>query len=127
MTTEKFEFEDLLVWEKAVDFADLVLDKMERLDTTRKHYRIVEQMEAACTSIAMNIAEGKGRHFDKEYLQFLYYARGSMYETITLLKIINRRRWIQDHDYYLIRSQALDIGRMLNALIRAIRKRVPKK
>lgn len=75
----------------------------------------------------MNIAEGKGRYFDKEYLQFLYYARGSMYETITLLKIINRRNWIQDHDYHLIRSRALDIGRMLNALIRAIRKRVPKK
>lgn len=47
MTTEKFEFEDLLVWEKAVDFADMVLDLMERLETTRKHYRIVEQMEAA--------------------------------------------------------------------------------
>jgi len=39
----------------------------------------------------MNIAEGKGRRLKKEFLQFLYIARASLYETVTLLEIFKRR------------------------------------
>ena len=55
----KFGFEDLAVWEKATVFADQVIDLVEDLDTDRKHFRLIEQLEAASTSIAMNIAEGE--------------------------------------------------------------------
>jgi len=49
------------VWEKSVDFAVDVLDAVESMSTGRRHYRLFEQLEACSTSIAMNIAEGKGR------------------------------------------------------------------
>ncbi|MBW6465965.1 MAG: four helix bundle protein [Brevefilum sp.] len=42
-------------------FANHVIDVVDILETTRKHYRLIEQLEAAVTSIPMNIAEGKGR------------------------------------------------------------------
>lgn len=60
-----FAFKDLNVWQKAIDFADDIISFSEDLNTNRKHFRLVEQMEAAATSISMNIAEGKGRDSKK--------------------------------------------------------------
>ena len=42
-------------------FADKVMDIPASFPSTRKHYRLGKQLESASTSIAMNIAEGKGR------------------------------------------------------------------
>ena len=73
-----FGHEDLEVWIKGVDFAVAVIDTVEESSTDRRHYRLLEQIEASCTSVAMNIAEGKGRFSKKEFVQFLYIARGSL-------------------------------------------------
>ena len=116
----KFGFEDLAVWKKATDFADQVIDLVEDLNTDRKHFRLVEQLEAASTSIAMNIAEGKGRYSKKEFRQFLYIARGSLYETITLLQIFRRRTWITPQQYSNLKSQAKEIVKMIVGLANSL-------
>ncbi|NOR26653.1 MAG: four helix bundle protein [Desulforhopalus sp.] len=63
-----FKFEELKVWQKAVIFAENVIKIIDEIDTPRKHFRLVEQLESASTSVAMNIAEGKGRQTTKEFL-----------------------------------------------------------
>lgn len=55
---DKFSFEDLEIWQEAVVFADQCLDITEKIETDRKHYRVIEQLERAATSTALNIAEG---------------------------------------------------------------------
>lgn len=60
-----------------------VISLVDGIQTDRKHFRLMEQLEASSTSIALNIAEGKGRYSKKEFIQFLYIARGSLYETVT--------------------------------------------
>ena len=75
----KFAFENLEVWNKAIDFAVIVVDTIDDISTGRNHYRLFEQIEASSTSVAMNIAEGKGRFSKKEFVQYLYIARGSLY------------------------------------------------
>ena len=65
----KFSFEKLDVWQLAVDLAEFVLDLLEDFPPN-KHFRIVGQMEAAVTSPAQNISEGKGRQYKKEFIQF---------------------------------------------------------
>ena len=87
----KLSFEDLEVWHKSVDFAVSVIDTAERMNTDRKHYRLIEQVESSVTSISANIAEGKGRNSKKEFIQYLYIARGSLFETISFLAIFNRK------------------------------------
>ncbi len=62
----KFTFKDLIVWQLSIQFANEIIDLSENLNTSRNHYRLVEQLEAAATSIPMNIAEGKGRYSKKE-------------------------------------------------------------
>ena len=92
----KFSFEDLDVWQKAVEFSRKIIDIIENIETSRKHFRLFEQLESASTSIALNIAEGKGRFSKKEFIQYLYIARGSLYETITILIIFGKNGWIDE-------------------------------
>jgi len=49
-----FSFQELKVWRKAVDFAEKVIRTVDELATSRKHYRLIEQLEVASTSVAMN-------------------------------------------------------------------------
>jgi len=121
MRKVKFAFEDLEVWQKAIDFVDKVIDLAEGIKTDRKHYRLIEQLEAASTSVALNIAEGKGRYSKKEFIQFLYIARGSLYETITLLLIFYKRRWISEDQIVETKALGDHIGKMISSLINSIR------
>ena len=103
----KFGYEDLKVWQKAVEFAVDIIEMLEKLDLPRKHYRLVEQLEDSSTSIASNIAEGKGRNSKKEYVQFLYVSRGSLYETMTRLEIFYRKKWLKEVKYSEYKNEAL--------------------
>ena len=117
----KFSFEDLDVWRKAVEFAKRVIELAESVETDRKHFRLIEQLEASSTSIALNIAEGKGRYSKKEFVQFLYIARGSLYETITLLIIFNKNNWISDNQLNEEKAFGEEIGEMLSGMIASIK------
>ena len=116
-----FAFEDLQVWQKAVDFAETVVKTIDDFEAPRKHYRLIEQLESAVTSIAMNIAEGKGRYSKKEFIHFMYIARGSLFETITLLTIIQRIGWISEEKLKEIKITGEEITKMLNSLIKNIK------
>ena len=116
-----FSFQDLKVWQKAVSFAEQVIRTIDELDTPRKHYCLVEQLEAATTSVAMNIAEGKGRQSTKEFIQFLYIARGSLFEVVTLLIILERVGWIQQKKVTMLQGMAEEIAKMINALVKSMR------
>ena len=114
-------YKDLLVWQKSMEFANNIIDLTEKMDTSRTHYRLLEQIEAAATSIPMNIAEGKGRYHKNEFVQFLTYSRGSLYETMTLLEIFKMRDWIKLDDFNLLETKSVELAKMLNALIKSIR------
>ncbi len=118
----KFAHENLEVWNRAVDFAVSVIDTVENISSERKHYRLLEQIEACSTSISMNLAEGKGRNSKKEYIQFSYVASGSLYETITLLEIFRRKKWITDSAYSKLSKEGKQIAAMIKGLINAISK-----
>jgi four helix bundle protein len=118
----KFSFEDLHVWQKAIEFAHTVIQLIETLETDRKHYRLIEQLESCSTSIALNIAEGKGRYSKKEFVQFLYIARGSLFETIALLYIFQKNKWINEQQLEEIKSAGAELGKILSSLISSIKK-----
>ena len=122
MTKDRFSFEDLKVWQEAVDFADQCLDIIEKIETDRKHYRLIDQLESAATSPALNIAEGKGRFSKKEFMRFLYIARGSLFETVTLLIIFRRRDWLKEEDLAMLKRRAAQLGRRINALITSLKR-----
>ena len=115
-----FAFEDLKVYQKALDFTVSVIDAIDELDTPRKHYRLIEQLEAASSSVALNIAEGKGRYSKKEYMHFCYIARGSLYETISVLQIFKKKHWLKEEPYLKLYKDAVEINKMISGLIKSI-------
>ena len=117
-----FPFEKLEVWQLAVDLADFIFGLLESFPPNR-HLRIISQLEAAVTGIAQNIAEGKGRQYKKEFLQFLYIARGSLFETLTLTEVMRRRKLFYDADAMEIRERCEVIDRKLHGLINSVRGR----
>ena len=122
MEDSRFGYENLEVWQKAIDWVTRVIAFTDTLQTDRKHYRLMEQLEASCCAVPINIAEGKGRFSRREYLQFLYIARGSLYEAMTLLELFLRQGWIQSDQFHTLKREARVIARQLNALIRSIRR-----
>ena len=118
----QLSYKDLIVWKKSMDFANEVISIIEILATRRRHYRLFEQLEAPVTSISMNIAEGKGRNSKKEFVQYLHFSRGSLYETLTLLEIFHMRGWIESEAFRELENQGTEIAKMLNGLIKSIGK-----
>ena len=121
MREKRFNFEDLEIWQKSVDFAVKTIDLTEEIKTDRKHYRLVENLESAATSVALNISEGKGRFSKKEFLQFLRIAKGSLFETVTFLIIFERKKWISASQLETLEVLAEEIGKKISALINSIK------
>jgi four helix bundle protein len=117
-----FPFEKIEVWQLSVDFADFVIGLLESFPPN-KHFRVIGQMEAAVSSISQNIAEGKGRQYNKEFIQFLYIAIGSLFEVLTLAEIFKRRKLFKEKEAIQIRNKAKIIYRKTTALIKSLRRR----
>jgi four helix bundle protein len=115
-----FPFEKLDVWQLSVDLAEFVLDLLDNIPKN-KHIRLVGQMEAAVTSPAQNTAEGKGRQYKKEFIQFLHIAQGSLYEVVTLNEIFRRKKLFMDEESTEIRIRCEQIDRKLNGLINSLK------
>jgi four helix bundle protein len=115
-----FPFEKLDVYQMALDLADYVLGLLERIPLN-KHFRLVSQMEGAVVSVSQNIAEGKGRQYKKEFIQFLSISQGSLYEMITLNEVFRRRKLFSEEDSWEVRTRGEQIDRKLNGLMNSLR------
>ena len=110
-----FAFEKLLVYQKAVDFADAICAKSENF--ARGYGFLADQINRASLSIAANIAEGNGRFTKPDRRNFFGIARGSVQECVPLLEIALRRKLVTSADHELLKSQLEEIARMLSGLI----------
>jgi four helix bundle protein len=99
----KFRFEDLKIWQLAVEIADGLFDIADRLDAKRL-YRFAEQLRASGLSMSNNIAEGSGSNSKKEFQNFLNIARRSTFENANMLIVFNKRNLItkEELDKHLI-------------------------
>src|SRR4030066_541906 len=91
----KFRFQDLKIWQLAIQIADELFDIAENLEKKRL-YRFAEQLRGAAMSAPNNIAEGSGSSSKKEFAQFLNVARRSTFENANILIILHRRKLISD-------------------------------
>jgi four helix bundle protein len=88
-----FRFEDLLIWQTAIELGDELYDIANMLESKRL-FRFAEQLRGAGMSISNNIAEGSGTASPNEFRQFLNYARRSCYECANILVVVQRRNHI---------------------------------
>jgi four helix bundle protein len=86
-------------------------------------FGLTSQSKRAAVSIPSNIAEGLGRQYKKDTLQFLHIARGSVYELETLLTIAVMTEVIDDAQLSIISPSLERVSMVLNGLINSYEKR----
>jgi len=77
-------------------------------------------MRRAAVSVASNIAEGKGRYSQKEFVQFLHRARGSQLELETQVFLARELDYLETLDARRIEDKAIELGRILTGLAASI-------
>ena len=114
-------YRDLDVWKLSLQ---LVADIYRLTETFPRFevYGLASQMQRAAVSIPSNIAEGSGRKTTKDFVHFLYVAKGSMLELETQIEIARILSYTQDIDELIISIKRL--RSMITALINSLEKRL---
>lgn len=107
-------FEDLRVLKSAEEIADAVWKRVSNWEDFPKDV-VGKQITRSTDSIGANIAESFGRFNFGEKLQFLYYARGSLFETKYWLNRAKVRELIPLENVQEYTTQLSNIARQLNA------------
>ena len=89
----KFRFQDLMIWQSAIEIADELFDIADDLEK-KKLFRFAEQLRGSGMSVSNNIAEGSGSSSKKDFKNFLNFARRSAFENANILIILERRSLI---------------------------------
>jgi len=110
-------FRDLELWKLSMDFVVDVYKATQKFPDSEK-YGITSQMQRAAISIPSNIAEGSGRRNPKEFIQFLYIAKGSLAELETQLEICERLQYLKNLEDFI--NKAKRIRMMLIGLISSL-------
>jgi len=91
----KFRFQDLKIWQLAIQIANELFDIADELEKKRL-YRFADQLRGAGMSMSNNIAEGSGSSSKKEFIQFLNIARRSTFENANILILLRMRDLISE-------------------------------
>ena len=87
---------ELDVWKKSMDLVESVYEISKTFPDSEK-FGLTSQIRRAAVSIPSNIAEGAGRKSDKEFIQFLHIALGSLNEVDTQYLIAVRLKYIKNN------------------------------
>lgn len=119
--TQIQSYKDLLIWQKGIA---LVKSVYVLCDTLPKEevYGLQSQMKRPAISVPSNIAEGYGRNYSQNYIQFLRIARGSLLELETQLIISRELKLIGKELFQKVQSLITEENKMLNAFIKSISK-----
>jgi four helix bundle protein len=88
-----FPFEQLDVYTLSLDFAaEVYLLTKDFPDHER--FGLTNQIRRAAVSVSLNIAEGRGRGSDRDFVRFLMISRGSLFEVVSATHIAHRLKYM---------------------------------
>lgn len=109
------DYRDLKVWQKAIELTSEVY-KLVKLLPNEERYALSDQIRRAVVSVPSNIAEGRGRGTNKEFVRYLLMSRGSLWEVSTQLEICERLQYLNNDEMTNARQLITEISKMINAL-----------
>ncbi|CEN52698.1 S23 ribosomal (modular protein) [Capnocytophaga canimorsus] len=111
-------YEELVVWQKSIALVKKVYALL-RSFPEEERFGLTSQIRRSAISVPSNIAEDFGRGSSKNFLQFLYVSRGSLYELETQLYIAKDLNFISDNQE--TENLISEIGKMLNSMIQKLK------
>jgi len=113
-------FEDLEVWKLAREFAKDIYE-ITNSDAFSKDYRLCGQIRASAGSIMDNIAEGFERNGQKEFIQFLFIAKGSCGECRSQLYRVLDVNYIDKETFNCYYGKSIAISKSLSNFIKYLK------
>lgn len=117
--------DNLEVYNLSLQLSNKIWDEVYKWESFVK-FGLGRQLTNAADSVSANIAEGYGRYFIKENINFCFYARGSALETKDWLQKAHARNLIAEHKYVSLQKELEIIHLKLNAYIRVLRANIKK-
>ena len=112
-----FDHEKLRVYHEALKFIEWLGETI--LKKLPKKLSIWEQLDAASSSIVLNIAEGNGKFTSRDRCKFFDISRGSALESASALDIIVARKYFTTQDVHFGKQTLKNVVSMLIGLIRS--------
>lgn len=114
-----FNFEKLEVWQKAIEFADLVYTTTRGFPADER-FGLTNQMRRAAASVSSNIAEGSSRISRKDFSRFVEIATGSVFEIVSQSFIGKRQKYLSESEFDQLYRAAEEQSKMLSGLRRSL-------
>ena len=114
------KFEEIKAWQKARKATNEVY-QMTSDGKFIKDFGLRDQIRRSCVSIMANIAEGQGRHSDKEFANFLNFAHDSIAETQSHLYIALDLQYLTEDEFKNVYDLLEEIAKMIMALMKHLR------
>jgi four helix bundle protein len=124
MDEERFDFENLKVYQKALEYVDFVYGVTKDFPK-EEMFSLTDQFRRASISICLNVAEGSGGS-KTEFNRFLKIARRSVRECVAITEISCRQKFIGDRVKQQSRSLCLELSKMINGLIKSLKEGLRK-
>ncbi|MFH1335265.1 MAG: four helix bundle protein [Candidatus Zixiibacteriota bacterium] len=116
---EKFNFENLRVYQDALDFSKQVY-RITKIFPKDELFRLTSQLRRAASSIPLNIAEGSGLT-KTEFKNFLRRARGSICECVTILYLAADNDYVSESEQKKLYGDCQKLAKSISALINSIK------
>ena len=110
------ELQDITAYRIAFDLANYVWDVVVRWNYFAKD-TVGKQLVKAIDSVSANIAEGFGRYFKKDKINFYRYSYGSIDESSDWIEKANKRGLLKEKEYQYILQELKKIPKEINHLI----------
>lgn len=123
----EFIYEKLDVWKTAVEFGIKNMKLAKEKYDEKPLSTIMKAIQEGALNVPTAIAKGKGYPSKHDFAKHLYLARGSVYETMTLLEILKRNRAINDDQFIEFEQLGNKTAAMLGGLIKSIYKPIEGK
>ena len=114
------DFEELAIFQKARELSKKIYPVTNK-EGFKSDFRFVQQIRAAAGSIMDNIAEGFERGGNKEFLNFLYIAKGSCGEVRSQLIRANDIGYLTSQEYDELYSECRKLSAGIMNFIKEIK------
>lgn len=109
----------LEVWKKAHDLT-ISIYLVTKQFPKEEMFGLTAQIRRSASSVPTNIVEGQARQYTKEFIQFLFIAKGSLAETHYHLYLAKSLAYLTEETYFKIDTEIINIKMMLNKLIKSL-------
>ena len=116
------DFEDLPIWKESRDLAVWIY-KLTDEGKLAKDWCLTNQIRSASLSISSNTAEGFDRSSRKEFIRFLYIAKGSVSEVRSQILICIELGYVEKNESKILLDRTKSLTKQIGALISFLKKK----